>query len=88
MKKIYFNIKYLYYKYNGVIITNMAKELSEKSKEIQEYLKQGYPQYQLFKMGYPVSTVRYHHLKLNRPDKFSEFIKKVSKKQKLKNSKE
>lgn len=48
---------------------------NERSLEIAKALEGGASQRSLIKQGYPASTVRYYHLKINRPKAFDRRLK-------------
>jgi hypothetical protein len=50
--------------------------IKEKNKKIISLLKRGKTQWEVHKMGYPFGTVRYHYMKMYKPEQFESFMKK------------
>lgn len=46
--------------------------------KIIELLKQGKTQTEVRNMGYPFATVRYHYMKLYRPEQHEKFLRKFN----------
>lgn len=53
----------------------MTKKTFKKSTEdIIKLLEKGHTQWEVYKMGYPFGTVRYHYQRLYKPKQFKKFM--------------
>ena len=57
---------------------------TRRSLNIIKHLKAGKTQWEVHKMGYPFGTVRYHYIKLFKPDQHAKFMERHKEKQRAK----